>query len=80
MARYFRKIVCACQFALKNNCSSIQDAADLQWPASNSANAGLRDQFRLNTFPPVNPADPATPMVPPAPAKLMPAPSSSTNP
>jgi hypothetical protein len=28
------------------------DPADLQWPATDPGNAGLRDQFRLNTFPP----------------------------
>src|ERR1035437_3256352 len=28
---------------------TIQNAADLQWPVSNPANAGIRDQFRLNT-------------------------------
>jgi hypothetical protein len=45
---------------------TIQNAADLQWPASNPANAGIRDQFRLNVFPPaggdsVPPTPPATP-------------------
>ena len=33
---------------------TIQNAADLQWPATNPANAGIRDQFRLNTFPPAS--------------------------
>jgi hypothetical protein len=28
------------------------DYADLQWPVSNPANAGIRDQFRLNICPP----------------------------
>jgi hypothetical protein len=42
---------------------TIQNAADLQWPASNPANAGIRDQFRLNTFPPASHTPP-----PPAPA------------
>jgi len=31
---------------------TIQNAADLQWPANDPANAGVRDEFRLNTFPP----------------------------
>jgi hypothetical protein len=39
-------------------------AADLQWAASNPADAGTRDQFRLNTFPPAEPVTP-TPVVPP---------------
>jgi hypothetical protein len=29
---------------------TIQNAADLQWPATNPANAGICDQFRLNTL------------------------------
>ncbi len=31
---------------------TIQNAADLQWPASDPANAGVRDEFRLGIFPP----------------------------
>jgi hypothetical protein len=45
---------------------TIQNAADLQWPVSNPANAGIRDQFRLNTFPPASTTAPATPPTPPA--------------
>ncbi len=33
---------------------TIQNAADLQWPATDPANAGVRDAFCLNTFPPSN--------------------------
>ena len=44
---------------------TIQNAADLQWPATNPNNAGVRDEFRLNTFPPSHAA--ATPAPPPAP-------------
>ncbi len=53
---------------------TIQNAANLQWPATNPANAGIRDQFRLNTFPPAEPSAPVkptpttpTPPTPPAP-------------
>jgi hypothetical protein len=45
---------------------TIQNAADLQWPVSNPANAGIRDQFRLNTFPPASTAPAATPAATPA--------------
>lgn len=31
---------------------TIQNAADLQWPHDDPANAGMRDAFRLNVFPP----------------------------
>jgi hypothetical protein len=44
---------------------TIQNAADLQWPVSNPANAGIRDQFRLNTFPPAG-GNSAPPTPPPA--------------
>jgi hypothetical protein len=47
---------------------TIQNAADLQWPVSNPANAGIRDQFRLNTFPPASTTAPATPTPMPTPA------------
>lgn len=47
---------------------TIQNAADLQWPAENSAHAGLRDEFRLSTFPPRGGGNGgATPPAPPAP-------------
>jgi hypothetical protein len=45
---------------------TIQNAADLQWPVSNPANAGIRDQFRLNTFPPASTTAPIPPPSPPA--------------
>jgi hypothetical protein len=44
---------------------TIQNAADLQWPVSNPANAGIRDQFRLNTFPPAGGSS-TPPTTPPA--------------
>jgi hypothetical protein len=34
---------------------TIQNVAELQWPVSNPTHAGIRDQFRLNTFPPATP-------------------------
>jgi hypothetical protein len=37
---------------LYENLLAIQNAADLQWPATDPANAGVRDEFRLDTFPP----------------------------
>ena len=40
---------------------TIQNAADLQWPATDLANAGVRDEFRLNTFPPASTATAAAP-------------------
>ena len=45
---------------------TLQNAADLQWPDTDPANAGLRDQFRLNTFPPAGGSSPP-PTPPPAP-------------
>ena len=46
---------------------TIQNAANLQWPATDPANAGVRDEFRLNIFPPDNHAPPAPPQpTPPA--------------
>jgi hypothetical protein len=46
---------------------TIQNAADLQWPATNPANAGVRDEFRLNTFPPERHTSTTTPTPTPAP-------------
>ena len=43
---------------------TIQNAADLQFPAINPANAATRDEFRLNTFPPDNHTPPAPPAPP----------------
>src|ERR1017187_957116 len=40
---------------------TIQNAADLEFPATNPANAATRDEFRLNTFPLDNHTPPATP-------------------
>ena len=37
---------------LYDNLLVLQNAADLQWPDDNPARAGLRDEFRLRTFPP----------------------------
>jgi hypothetical protein len=46
----------------------IQNAADLQWPATDPANAGVRDEFRLNTFPPASTSGNGTPPPTPPPA------------
>ena len=50
---------------------TIQNAANLQWPATDPANAGVRDEFRLNTFPPTggtgNSQQPPAPAPAPAP-------------
>ncbi len=43
---------------------TIQNAADLQFPATDPANAAARDEFRLNTFPPDNHTPPAPPAPP----------------
>jgi hypothetical protein len=46
---------------------AIQNDADLQWPADNPLNAGVRDAFRLNVFPPsTDNGDEPTPPAPPA--------------
>jgi hypothetical protein len=37
---------------LYENVLTIQNAADLQWPASDPANSGVRGQFLLGIFPP----------------------------
>jgi hypothetical protein len=52
---------------LYENILTIQNAADLQYPASNPANAGVRDEFRLNVFPPDHGGN-ATPAPAPTPA------------
>lgn len=46
---------------------TIQNAADLEFPATNPATLSERDEFRLSTFPPDHHAPPAPP-TPPAPA------------
>jgi hypothetical protein len=48
--------------------NGIQNAADLQWPATDPANAGVRNEFWLNSFPPSGGSAPPTPP-PVAPAK-----------
>jgi hypothetical protein len=50
---------------------TIQNAADLEWPATDPANAGVRGEFLLGIFPPDhggNHAPPAPPTPPPPPA------------
>ena len=37
---------------LYENILTIQNAADLQWPATDPANAGVRGEFLLGIFPP----------------------------
>ncbi len=55
---------------LYDHLATIQNAADLQWPAENPANAGVRDEFRLDTFPPRGGSTAPTPPLPtPPPAK-----------
>lgn len=44
---------------------TIQNAANLQWPATDSANTSVRDQFRLGKFPPSHAAAPKPPPTPP---------------
>ena len=51
---------------LYDHLATIQNAADLQWPAENPANAGVRDEFRLDTFPPRGSSG-TTPPTPPTP-------------
>ncbi len=46
----------------------IQNTANLQWSANDPANAEVRDEFRLNTFPLANHAPPK-PTPPAMPAK-----------
>ncbi len=49
---------------------TIQNAADLHWLSAALANAGVRDEFRLNTFPPASGGATPTPSpTPPAPPK-----------
>ena len=44
-----------------------QNAADLEFPATDPANAPIRDEFRLNTFPPDHHVPPEAPAPTPAP-------------
>jgi len=55
--------------ALYETILTIQNAADLQYPANNSGNAGVRDEFRLNVFPPDHGGN-ATPTPAPVPATV----------
>jgi len=46
---------------------TIQNAADLEWPATNPANAGVRGEFLLAIFPPDHGGNHPTPApTPPA--------------
>jgi hypothetical protein len=47
---------------------TIQNAADLEYPATDPANAPIRGEFRLGLFPPDHHVAPATPTPTPAPA------------
>jgi hypothetical protein len=56
---------------LYENILTIQNAADLQWPAADPANAGVRGEFLLGIFPPDHggnhaPAPAPTPSATPA--------------
>jgi len=51
---------------LYENILTIQNAADLEWPASNPANAGVRGQFLLGIFPPDHGGNHTPPPTPPA--------------
>lgn len=46
---------------------TIQNAANLQWPAAASGNAVLRAKFRLGLFPPPRPGGAGKPPTPPTP-------------
>jgi hypothetical protein len=57
--------------ALYDSVLTIQNAADLEWPATDPANAGVLDEFRLGLFPPNHggnntPAPAPTPEVKPS--------------
>lgn len=47
---------------------TIQNAADLQWPATDPANAGVRAEFHLGIFPPDHGGNHAAPAPTPTPA------------
>jgi hypothetical protein len=53
---------------LYENILTIQNAADLQWPATDPANAGVRGEFLLGIFPPDHGGNHTPPPTPPAPA------------
>jgi hypothetical protein len=52
---------------LYENLLTIQNAADLEWPATDPANAGVRDEFLLGIFPPDHGGNHASPPAPPQP-------------
>ena len=52
---------------LYENILTIQNAADLEWPATDPANAGVRGEFLLGIFPPDHGGNHAPPPAPPAP-------------
>jgi len=53
---------------LYDHLATIQNAADLQWPAEDPDNGGMRGEFRLDTFPPRGgTTPPAAPAKTPAP-------------
>lgn len=57
---------------LYENVLTIQNAADLEWPASDPANAGVRGEFLIGVFPPDhggNHSPATTPLSPAPPAK-----------
>ncbi len=54
---------------LYENILTIQNAADLEWPATDPANAGVRGEFLLGIFPPDHGGNHAAPPTPPAPTK-----------
>jgi hypothetical protein len=55
---------------LYENVLTIQNAADLEWPATDPANSGVRGEFLLGIFPPDHGGNHTVPPTPPAaPAK-----------
>jgi len=48
---------------------TIQNAADLEWPAADPANAGVRGEFLLGIFPPDHGGNHTPPPAPPTPTK-----------
>lgn len=54
---------------LYENILTIQNAADLEWPATEPANAGVRGEFLLGIFPPDHDSNHTPPAPPAAPAK-----------
>jgi hypothetical protein len=54
---------------LYENVLTIQNAADLEWPASDPANAGVRGEFLLGIFPPDHGGNHTPPPTPPATSK-----------